>query len=67
MDLLTIGQEFPIQIALPLQRLEKSTTYFKKLHLISDVLLGFFRLYGHAVLSIADDENVIPESLEQSI
>ena len=67
MDLLTIGQEFPIQIALPLHRLEKSTTYFKKLHLISDVLLGFFRLYGHAVLSIADDENVIPESLEQSI
>jgi hypothetical protein len=67
MDLLTIWQQFPIQIALPLHRFEKSTTYFKKLHLISDVLLGFFRLYGHAVLSITEDEIVIPESIEQSI
>lgn len=57
----------PIQIAHPLSRIIKSNNYFKKLHLISDVLLGFFRLYGHAIIKIADEENAISEELKQSI
>jgi hypothetical protein len=44
-----------------------SNNYFKKLHLISDVLLGFFRLYGHAIIKIADEENAISEEIKQSI
>jgi len=35
--------------------------------LISDVLLGCFRLYGHALIKISESEGVIKESLEQTI
>jgi len=35
--------------------------------LISDVLLGCFRLYGHALIKISESEDVIKESLEQTI
>lgn len=59
--------KLPVQVAYTLFRLENSKSYFKKLHLISDVLLGFFRLYGHALIRIAEQENVINESIEQSI
>ena len=59
--------KLPVQVAYTLFRLENSKSYFKKLHLISDVLLGCFRLYGHALIRIAEQENVINESIEQSI
>jgi len=59
--------KLPVQVAYTLFRLENSKSYFKKLHLISDVLLGCFRLYGHALINIAEQENVINESIEQSI
>ena len=35
--------------------------------MISDVLLGCFRLYGHALIKISESEDVIKESLEQTI
>lgn len=59
--------ELPLHVSLPLWRLNTTGNYFKKLHLISDVLLGCFRLYGHAMIKIAEQENAINESTEQSI
>jgi hypothetical protein len=59
--------QLPIHVSLPLYRIYDTNNYFKKLHLISDVLLGCFRLYGYAVIKIAERENVINESIEQSI
>ena len=59
--------ELPIHVSWPIWRLEKTPNYFKKLHLISDVLLGCFRLYGHALIKIAEMENAINEGVEQSI
>ena len=57
----------PVQISRPLFLIYKSNNYFKKLHLISDVLMGCFRLYGHAIIKIAETEGIINESIEQSI
>lgn len=57
----------PVHVSFPLARIVNSQYYFKKLHLISDVLLGCFRLYGHATIKIAEQENAINESTEQSI
>jgi hypothetical protein len=57
----------PVHVAAPLNRIVQSANYFKKLHLISDVLLGSFRLYGHAIIQIAKVENAITDALELSI
>ena len=57
----------PAHVSLPFNKLVKTQNYFKKLHLISDVLLGCFRLYGHALIKIAEQENAINENTEQSI
>lgn len=65
--LLKFNSDLPIQLSHPLSRLINSQNYFKKLHLISDVVLGCFRLYGNAVIQIAKQENVITEAIEQSI
>ena len=35
--------------------------------MISDVLLGCFRLYGHALIKISESEGAIKDSLEQTI
>jgi hypothetical protein len=59
--------ELPVHISFPLSRIVNSQNYFKKLHLISDVLLGCFRLYGHAIIKIAQSEDVINYSTEQLI
>lgn len=59
--------ELPVHIAFPLSRLLNSFNYFKKLNLISDVLLGCLRLYGHAMIKIAESENAITDAMEQSI
>jgi hypothetical protein len=40
---------------------------FKKLHIISDVILACLRLYGHAVIKIAESEGAVIEALEQSV
>jgi hypothetical protein len=53
----------PVQISLPYTKLNASKTYFKKLHLISDVLLGALRLYGHALIKIAEAKNNVPDEL----
>jgi hypothetical protein len=60
-------QELAVHIAAPLQKLYESKNYFKKLHLISDVLLGSLRLYGHSLIRIAESEQLIDEALIQSI
>lgn len=57
----------PVHVAAPLNRIVQSANYFKKLHLISDVLLGSFRLYGHAIIQISKVENAITDALELSI
>ncbi len=57
----------PIHVSIPFVHLKISKSNFKKLHLISDVLLGCFRLYGHAMIKIAQHENAINDSVEQSI
>lgn len=57
----------PVHIARPLNEIYRSNLYFKRLHLISDVLLGFFRLYGHALISIIEKEEISTELLDQSI
>lgn len=59
--------KLPVHVSYPLSRIVNTHNYFKKIHLISDVLLGCFRLYGHALIKIAERENCIDESLEQSI
>ena len=59
--------DLPIHVAYSLSRIANAHNHFKKLHLISDVLLGCFRLYGHAMIKIAEQENAINESTEQSI
>jgi hypothetical protein len=59
--------ELPVHIAFPLSRLLNSSNYFKKLNLISDVLLGCLRLYGHALIKIAESENTITDAMDQSI
>jgi hypothetical protein len=60
-------QNLPVHISAPLFKLRETSNYFKRLHLISDVLLGSFRLYGHLVIQIAEFEKVISDTLEQSI
>jgi hypothetical protein len=59
--------ELPVHVSAPLFRIVITDNYFKKLHLISDVLLGCFRLYGHALMKIAESEQAVNETLEQSI
>ena len=64
---MSLTVNFPVQIALPLNRLESTNSHFKKLHLICDVLLGCFRLYGHSCIKISESEGVISGSVEQTI
>ena len=59
--------ELPVHVSFPLSRIVNSPNYFKKLHLISDVLLGCFRLYGHAIIKIAQEEDIVNDGIEQSI
>ncbi len=61
------SKSLPSHVSYPLFRLIQTQNYFKKLHLISDVLLGYFRLYGHAMIKIAEQEYAINETTEQSI
>lgn len=41
--------DLPVQIARPLFELYSSSSYFKRLHLVSDVLLGYLRFEGHVL------------------
>ena len=59
--------ELPVHVSFPLNRLINTQNYFKKLNLISDVLLGCLRLYGHALIKIAESENAITDAMDQSI
>lgn len=60
-------KELPVHVAIPLHRLVNTSNYFKKLHLISDILLGCFRLYGNALIKIAETEDALNESTKQAI
>ena len=66
-DYTRVISELPVHISYPLSQIVKSKNYFKKLHLISDVLLGFLRLYGHAIINIAETEGAVTESIEPSV
>lgn len=57
----------PVNIALPLFKLYSTEVYFKRLHLVSDVLLGFFRLYGHTIIQLSDKKGLINESNQDVI
>jgi hypothetical protein len=57
----------PVHVARPLFKLYATDVYFKRLHLISDILLGFFRLYGHAIITMSEKESMISEGNEQVI
>ena len=59
--------ELPVHVAAPLNRLVNAQKYFNKLHLISNVLSGCLRLYGHTIINIARSELEINETLEQSV
>ena len=59
--------ELPVHVTSPYYTLLTTTNYFKKLHLISDVLLGCLRLYGYSLIAIVEKDNLIGESLDQSI
>ncbi|MFM8916311.1 MAG: hypothetical protein ACKOGP_01035, partial [Bacteroidota bacterium] len=58
-------RSLPPQIARPLYLLYASPHYFKRLHLVSDVLLGALRLYGFALMQMARNENRLDEAAEQ--
>ena len=59
--------QLPTHVSNPINQINNSKNYFKKLHLISDVLLGCFRLYGFGLIKIAESENLISDAIEQSI
>ena len=63
----SLATKLPAHVSQPLIRMVGAPNYFKKLHLVSDVLLGFLRLYGHSTIEIAKHENAIDQSLELSI
>ena len=60
-------KNLPAHVARPLKRLIDSHSAFKQLHLISDILLGCFRLYGHGLIAVAQSEITLEPSLETAI
>lgn len=58
--------ELPVHVSHPLTRMANSHNYFKKIHLISDVLLGCFRLYGQAMIKITERFNNCTQSKSDS-
>jgi len=50
--------DLPVHVAQPIYKLYTSKTYFKRLHLISDVLLGAFRLYGNTLIAFCEYKNI---------
>ncbi len=57
----------PAHVSQPLNRLYSTDVYFKRLHLISDILLGFLRLYGHAIIKISENASLTGDTNEQVI
>lgn len=59
--------KLPVHISRPLLEIYKTDLYFKRIHLISDVLLGFLRLYGLSLIKIIETSNLQYDFLDQSI
>lgn len=57
-------KNLPVHISLPLFNIYSSQYYFKRLHLISDVLLGALRLYGNVIMAMSEKHNFLDESDE---
>jgi hypothetical protein len=57
----------PVHVSQPLFRLYSTSVYFKRLHLISDILLGFLRLYGNAFIKISEQQSLVGDTNEQVI
>ena len=67
-EFIDLDQQFlPVHVSYPISRIIKSDNYFKKIHLISDVLTGFFRVYGLSIIEFAKIEGVISDALEETI
>lgn len=59
--------KLPVQIARPLYDLECTDSYFKKINLISDVLLGAMRTTGGLVISLAKQKGKLSDELNESV
>jgi hypothetical protein len=57
----------PVQIARPLAEIYISVSDFKRLHLMSDVLLGFLRLQGHVLVAYYEQEGLSEGEIDQLI
>jgi hypothetical protein len=53
--------KLPPHISRPLFLIYSSSSYFKRLHLIPDLVLGTFRLYGLILLEVLSHENLLGE------
>jgi len=60
-------KNLPVHIARPLFEMYKTDLYFKRIHLVSDVLLGFLRLYGYSLIKITEANELQYDFLEQSL
>ena len=59
-------KNLPVHIARPLFEMYKTDLYFKRIHLVSDILLGFLRLYGYSLIKIIETNELEYDFLEQS-
>ena len=73
-DLSELNDEFanginylPVHIARPLFEIYKTQLYFKRIHLVSDVLLGALRLYGYSLIKIIETNELQYDFLDQSL
>ena len=66
-EIMSLLNNMPVHIVRPLYQLFETKNYFKKLHLISDLMLASFRLYGHSLIKMAESEDLIQESLYNSV
>jgi hypothetical protein len=57
----------PVHISRPLFEIYKTELYFKRIHLISDVLLGSLRLYGYGLIKLIDANQLQYDFLDQSL
>ena len=48
-------RSLPTPLAKALYKIYSSESYFKRLHCVSDLLIGFLRLYGYSLISILEN------------
>ena len=60
-------KDFPVQIARPLYDLLITESYFKKINLISDVVIGIMRTTGCLIIELARKKKLVNEYWEERI